>query len=293
MVKFKWFLPAFLFAVPEIFLKSERLKFLVTRASSRISIKNAIRTFLSGQPLGAITPGKIGDVTRIVLLNRICHLPMPSALAVHAADRIYDMTVVLLLAVIGSISLLVGTQQQGPPLAAILGILTGMFLVLVFLNPRWMKYLLTPLATGLLSQKMTEQLTCHGKEFYEKLHTLLIPSFRIFGPFGLSFLAWEIAILRAYFCAMALGLPLTFFKFALLAPIMIMVELLPISILGFGTREAAMFLLFTSDQLPKESLLAFSILIVVAGPLFVSVIGIPSASQIFTVFKRSHEKTKL
>jgi uncharacterized protein (TIRG00374 family) len=292
-VDFRWFLPAFLFAVPEIFFKSERLKSFVTRASSHISLKNAAWAFLSGQPLAAVTPGKLGDVTRIILLNRLCRLPMPAALAVHAADRIYDLAAVLLLAIIGFISFLVGAQQQGPALAAILGMLAGMFLILIFLNPRWMKYLLKPLVMGLLSKKLADQLSHHGREFYDKLHTLLIPSFRIFGPFVLSFLAWETAILRAYFCAMALGLPLSFFKFALLAPVMIMVELLPISILGFGTREAAMFLLFTSDQLPRESLMAFSLLIVIAGPLFVSLAGIPAATQLLSVFKHPHEKTRL
>lgn len=289
----RWFLPAFLFAAPEIFFKAMRLKSFAARASTHLSLKDAVWVFLSGQPLAAVTPGKLGDVSRIVLLARLCRLSMPSALAVHAADRIYDLVAVLLLSLVGFLSFMGWGQQQGPALAAILGMFAGMLLILVLINPRWMKHLLRPLATGLLSKKMAEQLSHHGKEFYDKLQALLIPSFRIFGPFVLSFLAWETAILRAYFCAMALGLPLSFVKFALLAPIMIMVELLPISIMGFGTRETTMFLLFTSNQLPKESLLAFSLLIVIAGPLFVSLVGVPATTQLLSPLKKNHEKTEL
>ena len=134
-----------------------------------------------------------------------------------------------------------------------------MFLILVLLNPRWMRFVLKPLVMGLLSKKMADQLSHHAKEFYNKLHALLVPSFRIFGPFVLSFLAWETAIFRNCVVALALGLPLSYLKFVLLVPVMVVVELLPISILGFGPREAALFMLFTTPTLHQEDLAVFSI----------------------------------
>jgi uncharacterized protein (TIRG00374 family) len=289
-VDLRWFLPCLLFAVPEVLLKSLRLQAFVAKAGAHIGLRNATWSFLSGQPLASLTPGKLGDVTRIILLTRFSKLTLPSALAVHAADRIYDLAAVLLLAVLGLVSLLAGAEQHGPALAGLLGMLAGMVCMLLFLNPRWMRFLLKPLVYGLLSQPLAAKLSRHGGEFFSRVNGLLVPSFRVAGPFTLSFLAWETAILRAYFCAMALGLPLGFLKFALLAPVMIMIELLPISILGFGPREAAMFLLFASELLPKEDLLALSILIVLAGPLFVSLLGLPAVSQLIPSFRKPNEK---
>jgi uncharacterized protein (TIRG00374 family) len=279
-VDLRWFLPAFLFAVPEVFFKSLRLRAFVTKASSHITLPHSIWAFLSGQPLSALTPGKLGDVTRILMIGRYSKLSMPTALAVHAADRVYDLAAVLLLSIIGLVSLLGGDQEHGPALSAILGVAAGMLFILAFLNPRWLKFTLKPLVFGLLSKKLAERLSHPGKEFFDRFRSLIIPSFRPFGPFVLSFLAWETAILRAYL-------------FLLLAPVMIMVELIPVSVLGFGTREAAMFLLFTSDQLPQEALLAFSLLIVLAGPLFVSLIGIPAATQLIPSFKDHNAKNGL
>ncbi len=285
----KLFLLALLIGVPEVLFKSLRLKSFVTKSGSHISLKKSVISFMSGQPLAAVTPGKLGDVTRIVLLSRYGRISTPTALAVHVADRLYDLAAIVLLAVIGLVSFLTQSQVQGPALATVIGILAGMFLILVLLNPRWMKYVLNPLMSGILSKKMADQLSHHTKEFYNKLHALLVPSFSLFGPFGLSFLAWETAIFRNCVLALALGLPLSYLKFVLLVPVMVVVELLPISILGFGPREAALFMLFTTPTLHQEDLAVFSLLMVVAGPIFISLMGIPASFLILRKHPESHE----
>jgi glycosyltransferase 2 family protein len=266
------------FGVPEVLFKSLRLRSFVVKAKSHISLKHAVLSFLSGQPLASITPGKLGDVSRIVLLGRYGKIPMSTALAVHAADRIYDLASIVLLAVVGLASFTSGFAQGGPAVGTIIGMLAGMFLILALLNPRWLKFILKPLVMSLLSKKLAGDLSHHAKEFYAKLHALLIPSFKIFGPFVLSFLAWESAIMRSFILAMALGLPLSYFKFALLLPVMIVVELLPISILGFGPREAALFMLFTADNLHREDLAVFSLLMALSI-LITALIGIPAAAR--------------
>ncbi|HTC22007.1 MAG TPA: lysylphosphatidylglycerol synthase transmembrane domain-containing protein, partial [bacterium] len=85
------FFLAVLAGTPEILFKALRLKTFVAKAKSHISVKHSLLAFLSGQPLAAVTPGKLGDVSRIVLLSRFGKISMPTALAVHAADRIYDL----------------------------------------------------------------------------------------------------------------------------------------------------------------------------------------------------------
>lgn len=283
------FFLALLIGTPEILFKSLRLKSFVAKAKSHISLKHAILSFLSGQPLAAVTPGKLGDVSRIVLLNRYGHISMPTALAVHAADRIYDLASILLLAVVGLVSFITEWGQGGPALATLIGILAGMTLILVLLNPRWMRFFLEPLVLGLLSKPLATRLSHHAKEFTGSLQSLLVPSFKIFGPFVLSFLAWETGMLRSYLMAMALGLPLSYLKFVLLAPVMVVIELLPISILGFGPREKALFMLFTTNSLRPEDLLVFSMLMVVGGPVFTSLLGIPAAMQILPKGPTPHE----
>jgi uncharacterized protein (TIRG00374 family) len=214
---------------------------------------------------------------------------MPKALAVHAADRIYDLAAIVFLAVIGMVSYVTEFAPGGSALGTLIGMLCGMLLILALVNPRWIKFLLKPLVAGLLSQKLAANLAHHAKEFNDSLHSLLIPSFKIFGPFVLSVLAWQTAILRSYLIVMALGLPLSYGKFALLWPIAIVVELLPISILGFGPREKVLFLLFATSLLPPEDLLAFDILNVLSGPVLASLLGIGVVLYLIPKEPKTHD----
>ena len=268
--------------LPEFLFKSLRLRSFVFRAKSHMTVRESLATFFSGQPLASVTPGKLGDVSRIVLLNRYGKIPMSTALAVHAADRIYDFAAIVLLGLIGLLSYMSNLSQFSPGGSAIgtfIGMICGMLLILALINPRWIKFLLKPLVSGLLSKDLADRLSHHGREFNSSLHSLLIPSFRIFGPFVLSALAWQTAILRSYLIVLALGLPISYLKFALLWPIAIVVELLPISILGFGPREKVLFMLFASVAVSREDLLAFDLLNVVGGPVLASLLGLGAALQ--------------
>src|SRR5580692_11043550 len=69
-IRIGWFFLALLVGTPEFLFKSLRLRSFVAKAKSHISVRQSIITFFSGQPLAAVTPGKLGDVPRIVLLSR-------------------------------------------------------------------------------------------------------------------------------------------------------------------------------------------------------------------------------
>ena len=90
-------------------------------------------------------------------------------------------------------------------------------------------------------------------------------------------------LVRTYFCSLAVGLPLSFITIALLLPIVIVIEFLPITILGFGTREAALFFLFATPQVSTTGLLSFSLMTVLAGPLLTALVGIPCAMKLGSV----------
>jgi len=132
----------------------------------------------------------------------------------------------------------------------------------------------------LAPQKLSEQLSAHGHEFYKDLLSLFQPSQRLILPFTLSLSAWTAVLVRTYFCAQAVGLPLSFITIALLLPVVIVIEFLPITILGFGTREAALFFLLASPQVTTSGLLSFSLMTVVAGPLLTSLVGVYCAMKL-------------
>jgi uncharacterized protein (TIRG00374 family) len=275
-----WLVMAFLTILPEILLKSWRIHQLAVLSRSPLSYKHSVWIYLAGQPVSAVTPAKLGDVTRVLGLSRWGHLSAPSAFALHAADKVYDLLTLGLLAGIGLINLVLQTRNQTPAAPALLGIALGILLMGLFLNPKWMRSTVKPVLLFLAPAKLTHQIQTHGHEFYQRLQELFQPLSRVVGPFLLSLLAWETAFTRAYICALALGLPLSFLKVALIIPIVVVVEFLPISIMGLGLREAALFIFLASDKLPLSSLLSYSLLMFLVGPLFVALLGIPAAMKL-------------
>lgn len=275
-----WVALAFLFILPEVLIKGLRLISLARVFHSQLSFKNSVWIYLAGQPLGAVTPAKLGDIVRVLGIGRWGNLRPYSAFAVHVADKVYDLLALVLLAATGLITLIAQKEFKGPAVAALMGIGMGVLLMALFLNPQWMRSLLKPLLLFLAPKRLAEQLSAHGREFYKDLLSLFQPSRRLALPFFLSLSAWLVVLVRTYFCSLAVGLPLSLVTIGLLLPIVIVIEFLPITILGFGTREAALFFLFASPQVSTAGLLSFSLMTVVAGPLLTSLAGIPCALKL-------------
>jgi uncharacterized protein (TIRG00374 family) len=285
-----WVLAAFAFALPEVALKSMRLHALALRLHSELPFKDALWIYLSGQPLATITPGKIGDVARVWGLSRSSRLSIPSSLAVHVADKVYDLITLALLASIGLIDFLMHSGNHMPAVASLLGILLGILFMVLILHPDWMRAVVKPAVLFLSPGSLSKQLQTHGHEFYQNFQNLFKPAEKTIHPAFLSVLAWETTVVRAFFCTLALGIALPLPQLALLLPAVIVIELLPISILGFGTREAALFFFFASSQSDYSALLSFSLLTLLVGPLTIAVLGIPSAMKLSTLAAKKHEK---
>ncbi len=270
---------ALLWFPPEVFFKGWRLRFLASRLGSHLSLWDASRLYLAGQPLASLTPAKLGDVVRVVGLSRRGRLATAPALAVHVADKVYDLASLALWASVGLLALLLEQRHRGAALAALAGIFLGALLVVFLTNRAWVRSVAKPLVESLAPAPLARELRRHGHQFYDSFPSLLSPS-ALFPALLQSLGAWAVTVIRAIFCAKALAIALPGSDLALLLPTVIMVELLPISIMGFGTREAALFLLFTSATVSREALLSFSILMVAVGPLLSALLGIPASTAL-------------
>ena len=275
-----WVAAAFLFVLPEVFFKALRLKTLSHFFRSHLTFLQGNWIYLSGQPLSAVTPAKLGDIVRVLGISRWGGLKLTSAFAVHVADKVYDLLALGLFASTGLMALIAQNENETPALVALVGIALGLLVMALFLNPQWMRSIVKPALLALAPKKLSKQLKTHGSEFYADLLSIFHSFNRVLLPFAFSLGAWLTVWMRAYFCALALGIPLSFGKIALLMPVVVGIEFIPVTILGFGTREAALFLFFASPEVSNSALLSFSLLNVLAGPLLTSIVGIPCALRL-------------
>jgi uncharacterized protein (TIRG00374 family) len=278
--RWQWVAAGLLSILPEVLLKGSRFKVMASRFPSSLSFKDACAVYLAGQPLSILTPSKLGDIVRVWGLIRWGTIKTTCAFAIHVADKVYDLMALGLFASTGLVVLIAENHNQAPALTVLAGIGLGVLLMALFLNPQWMRSIIRPALLFLAPKKVANQLKTHAGEFYENLVGLFRPSSRVTTPFALSLGAWWMAWFRAYFCALALGIPLSFGRILLLMPVVVVVEFLPVTILGLGIREAALIFFFASPEISNSALWSFSILNMLVGPIPTALLGVPFAMRL-------------
>jgi hypothetical protein len=86
-------------------------------------------------------------------------------------------------------------------------------------------------------------------------------------------LSWFPPIVYAWLLALSLGIGVEPAFFVLVIPIISLLDLLPISISGIGTRDAALIFLFGLQGIPPESAVAFSLLYLFMSYWLVALVG--------------------
>jgi uncharacterized membrane protein YbhN (UPF0104 family) len=88
---------------------------------------------------------------------------------------------------------------------------------------------------------------------------------------GLSIIAAGLAVLAFMLVGDSLGVPLSFATWLLVVPPIALIQLMPISLAGWGVREAGMVVILAGFGVPAETALAISVLI----GLILLAIGLP------------------
>ena len=91
----------------------------------------------------------------------------------------------------------------------------------------------------------------------------------------MTFIFWIIAYTQAYILAIAFNISIPYKDFILLFPISVIVSLLPISISGFGTREASLLVVLSKFNLNQGNIVAFSISWIAIPLIIYTLISLP------------------
>jgi glycosyltransferase 2 family protein len=220
-----------------------------------------IRLTFIGQFFNQTLPSAIGgDAVRAWMAARE-GLPMGRAVSGVVADRVVGLVVLLL---ISAATLPLFTARVADPLAragvfaAVLGALSALALFCIFAKPVAARlqniHLARPFATLALD-----------------LRHVLIGARQSPAIVGLAVIVHLLVIAAAYFLARGLGLQVSYTDCLIFVPLVVFLTMLPISIAGWGVREAAMVAAFAYVGVDAAGALALS----VAFGLVQIIVGLP------------------
>jgi uncharacterized membrane protein YbhN (UPF0104 family) len=224
-----WFLVACGLSIPALAIKAQRWQGIVRALGFELSFGESAGVYAAGMLAGAVTPGKVGDLAKAPLLATR-GVPLSAGVAASLLDRVFDGVVLLALGLGGLIALPTLPGRGAVVIAAAVAL--G----------------LTVAAAIVLRGPLANALRLTGARWW------LVMTATTLAASALYFAS-------AYFCAASLGLSLGVADVVAGSSVAAVLALLPVSVAGIGTRDAAFIVIFSQRGVEAEQAVAFSSLI--------------------------------
>jgi uncharacterized protein (TIRG00374 family) len=266
-------LSAFLLQPLAMMLRFSRWHFLLRGTGISAPFWDTSKMYAKGWFFGAFTPSRAGELVRFHYLRDRLKVPLGKAVLLTATDRLFDLLVILALAALGILTI----HGLGVDF-----LITVFFFYFVLAGIVLVAY--SRRAYGLFSflvsktAKFTGLQVDSSREGLEKgvkapLQDLLAKPVVLLVTFGLTLLAWLVLAFQAVLIFAALGVSADlFFTLAALA-IGGVAALIPVTLSGLGTRDAAFILVFASIGIPAHAALSMSIIEFVFGQVVPGLVG--------------------
>jgi uncharacterized protein (TIRG00374 family) len=265
---------ATLINAPVIFIKSERWRLLLRAQRLRYGRAPALKAFVASQYVGIITPGRVGDLTRVVYLRRDLGLSLGAGAPSVIADRLLDLYFLLAVGFVACLRFGVGFSLVGLVGAGVIATLPALILVpgvvdrleRVGLVARVLRRFGRAAPQGDAADRASSAM-----DFTQAARALL--SWRLVGGLVLTVVGYAGTFLQVLLLARALRLDVGFIDLSLMTAAANLLALVPISISGIGTRDAALAFLFARLGQSPDAGIALSLAILLTAWLPMAIVG--------------------
>ncbi|PWT88794.1 MAG: hypothetical protein C5B54_10040 [Acidobacteria bacterium] len=226
--------------VPQIFLKAIRWRQLLRSQGIEYAAIPAMLSYFGSIFIGLLTPGRLGELVKAAHVSHDCNIPKARAFSSVLVDRLFDLYALMILGGAALLSQHTGMDKKNAIAfalsAAVLVIPLIVFLKFpIFSENSWI---------GQMRISLLEL----------KLPAILIGSL-------LTIIAYAIFFEQCYLLAQSLMLNATFLQISYAVALGSLVTLIPISISGLGTREAAIMSYLKTIGISPAASIGFSLLI--------------------------------
>ena len=252
---------ALLVLVPSLALKGLKQRRLISPFKAKTSLVENTKIWLVGFFFGTASPAKSGDAVRALYMRNL-GISLGEGLAAVFLERVLDLVVLFALAFIG-LFMLTLPQEVGSGL--LLPIVTFFIVFIValiaILKKELTRFLLRPFFNMFAPEKFKQSIKQGFDQFYLAMQRYPERKANSFAVVLLTLLSWLIVFYQFHLLALALSIDISFISLALVLPIILLVEALPISLGGLGTREAAAIIMLGLLGIGAASAVSFSLTI--------------------------------
>lgn len=275
--------------VPQILVIAWRWKRLLAPFTP-LPLAESVRLVLAGSSMNLLMPGKLGDLTKGWFLARQSHVSTALGLGVVAFEKMLDVAALAAVMLGGTLYMFARARGDAPAaqlhllvLPAVLGMAAVAAVALLYFVPleRLPGYgRFTRDGAAGVGGRVARLL----KSSHATMATLQARGSRRGEILLLSALIWLLHLVQIYLFFASVSAAPAFGDFVTMVPLAIFVGLIPISLAGFGTRDAALVLLLPS--LPASAVLAASFYVNLRY-ILPAVAGVPYLARYATAKKQA------
>ena len=258
------FFSALFLLIPYLFFKLLRWCSILKIQQIEYSPYSIVRIYLSSLFWGVITPGRVGDFTKVIYLKRDFDVPIGKGVSGVFTDRLLDLFFLLFISILGGF-LLVPNKHFTYMLYVVLTLILIVLLLVFIKKPSFRNIKIIP-----------DRLIQKGKNTYSEFKSGIFSllSIKFLFVLLLSMIVFIIFYFQCYFLAKSVGIDMGLMKLSAYISIMSIITLFPISISGIGTRDLAVIYFFSLEGFSKENSVAFSMLFLFIFSVVTALIGL-------------------
>ena len=250
---------------PSLFLKAYRWKVLMGVQKIEYSLWDSFLMYQSSTYVGTFTPGRIGEVWKSFYLKKDHSLG--KSLVSTFLDRFFDVFFLIFFGLFG-IFLFSNLFEKKILFFLIFFIFFGAIVVAL---KYFGKELFRKIFYFFLPKKYQEKWHLSINDFFNDIRQYKLRHYLF--SFFVTGLVWFVFYLSVYLFSLEIGInQISFLFFSSALAVGSLVSLLPFSVLGIGTRDAALIIMFSSFGVRKELIIAVSMFVLFLA-LISSLIG--------------------
>lgn len=255
--------------VPRTLLYVKKWDIVLKKQDIHLPFMYIMKAYFIGVFYGAITPGWLGTYIRIPYVMKKAKISLGKSTSNLVIDTLIDFISVLMLGMSGTVLIFQYFPQLLPASITVFGVI--LFLSLYLKNKKRSEKLFRLVVKLLIPMKYKESITQQFDDFYER-----IPRIReLLLPILLAVICWILSYTQIYIIAQALNINLPYVYFIMVYPLVFLVELIPVSVSGLGTREVALIGLFSVFGIASGKIVILSLLGYLITIIAPAVIGLP------------------
>jgi uncharacterized protein (TIRG00374 family) len=262
-----------LFVIVIILLRGLRWQRIMRVVDIEYSLWKSSSVWAIGFFAASVTPAKAGDAVRAFYLMEDTKKTFGETFLTVFIDRLWDLLFVLALGVV-SVLLFSRNYIEIPSIWIVILASAGIAACVYLATKRsLMRRLFKPLFNALVPQRYKEMFSLNFHTFYDSLGLFRRDRGAFAASFFLTAAAWALIFFFAWFITAMFDAGVSPGYMFLIMPIVTLVELLPVSISGLGTRDATVIYFFSVVGISSAAAVGFSIGYLLLGTYLVALLG--------------------